>query len=310
LKCSEEFVSAWSNILQRFFQEVPDMRKFSTIISEELELKPNHWDRDIKYFLWTASTTFGSLSRIYMNTSHLLYQIYRTIQEANQGDKPSRTFLRKLEDDTYLPSYAEVAENFGLPVPNPTSAQRAYRTTVLTQYFMDRKQKGMSKVARAMAPKAVPELRKPPPPQVIERMSVGETFQLLDFMEVCTHPFNYFCARNGHYLFITKELIDSLANHILKRAKEMMDKGQLQAPRRLPVLVEVGAGNGRLSHFLYQRLEGLVQIKPTDWRKWDTETSADVIVMDQKEAVEKLKPGPDLPPQVSFPQRFSLSFFR
>lgn len=268
------------------------MRKFSVIVAEKLDLKPNHWDRDIKFFLWTAATAFGSMSRVYMNTSHLLYAVYRTIEEANAGDKPSKEFLKRLDDDTTLPTYAELAENFGLPFPNPSAPTRAYRTTPLTKYFMNRKQRGMDRVAKLLKECGLkPELRKPPPPEVIDKMSVGETFQLLDFMEVCAHPFNYFCARNGHYLFITKELIDALADFIEKRAVEMKKQGKLHAQRRLPVMVEVGAGNGRLSYFLNQRLEGLVTIKPTDWRKWDTVTSADVLVYDQQEAVEKLKPG-------------------
>jgi hypothetical protein len=99
-------------------------------------------------------------------------------------------------------------------------------------------------------------------------------------MEVNCHPFNYFCHKYGHYFVLTQEVVRELADYLRKRAQELNLTN--------PVVLEVGAGNGRLTHFLNKLLP--FQTVAVDWRKWDTPTAKHVQVMDQAEAIQKLKP--------------------
>ncbi|CAM9225441.1 unnamed protein product [Phaeothamnion confervicola] len=70
----------------------------------------------------------------------------------------------------------------------------------------------------------------------------------------CVHgrgAFNAFCQDMGIYQFLTSEYVDFLASYVLERY------GGTAAQPAPVTLLEVGAGTGRLSHFLRQRLRAV-----------------------------------------------------
>ena len=90
------------------------------------------------------------------------------------------------------------------------------------------------------------------------------------------------------YEFFNKEFIDSLGDYLVRRAEELKSGDE-------PITVlEVGAGNGRLSHFLRQRLEkirpGKVNIVATESGEWALKKDFPLEVMDAKTALKKYKP--------------------
>lgn len=89
---------------------------------------------------------------------------------------------------------------------------------------------------------------------------LASKWTLEDILECCgccvhgTSAFNAFCEFEGVYELFTDEYVTALANHL----------------RGSKVVLEVGAGSGRLSHLLRQKLSHRTQIIATDsggWRK-------------------------------------------
>ena len=82
-----------------------------------------------------------------------------------------------------------------------------------------------------------------------------ENWSLEDIMEsagCCVYgrnEFNYFCEEFQHYEFLTSTYVDSLASYIRDRANDRSSRSGSEF-----ILLEVGAGSGRLSAHLEERL--------------------------------------------------------
>ena len=91
------------------------------------------------------------------------------------------------------------------------------------------------------------------------------------------------------YEFLNKEFIDAFSNYLSQRAEE------LGATEENPVTVlEAGAGNGRLAHFVQQALEkvipGKTKIIATDSGEWGIKPDFPVEIIKQEKALEKHRP--------------------
>lgn len=101
-----------------------------------------------------------------------------------------------------------------------------------------------------------------------------------------------FChdEENPVYEFLNAEFITAFSNYLAQRVKN------LGASEDSPVtILEVGAGNGRLSHFIQQRLAamlpGKVKVVATDSGKWGLKTAFPVEAIGHKEALGKYEPN-------------------
>jgi hypothetical protein len=89
--------------------------------------------------------------------------------------------------------------------------------------------------------------------------------------------------------FLNEEFIDSFSDYLSQRVRE------LNASEDEPIIVlEVGAGNGRLSHFLRQKLDfklpGKVEVVAIDSGQWDIKTTFPVETLEHVEALRKYQP--------------------
>lgn len=94
---------------------------------------------------------------------------------------------------------------------------------------------------------------------------------------------------NPIFEFLNEEHLSALGDYLSKRVEA------LGASEDSPVtILEVGVGNGRLSHFLQQKLEaklpGKVKVVATDSGEWSLKTAFPVETIGHKEAIEKHKP--------------------
>jgi hypothetical protein len=109
--------------------------------------------------------------------------------------------------------------------------------------------------------------------------------------ELDDQEFTSFCfnKENCVYEVLNKEFIESLGNYIFRRVNE------LGATKDEPLtIIEIGAGNGRLTHFLKAQLEqvvpGKVTMIATDSVKWGIKTDFPVEKLDHQVAIEKYRP--------------------
>lgn len=98
-----------------------------------------------------------------------------------------------------------------------------------------------------------------------------------------------FDKENPVFEFLNEEFIEAFSDYLSKRAQE------LGASEDSPVIIlEVGAGSGRLTHFLQQKLEaklpGKVKVVATDSGEWKLKTAFPVEQIGHKEALEKHQP--------------------
>ncbi len=92
------------------------------------------------------------------------------------------------------------------------------------------------------------------------------------------------------YELFNEEYVEALAEYCIERAKEYSSSKENPL-----VILEIGAGNGRLSHFLGQKLEerapGQTKIIATDSGEWNLKKDSFVESLAHKEALEKYKPA-------------------
>lgn len=100
-----------------------------------------------------------------------------------------------------------------------------------------------------------------------------------------------FCEREGDPVFElwTKEYIEAFSDYLIKRAEDLGGK------KEKPILIlEVGAGNGKLTHFLREQFEKKkienIKIIATDSGEWKIKAHFPVEILDYKEALKKYKP--------------------
>lgn len=95
----------------------------------------------------------------------------------------------------------------------------------------------------------------------------------------------------GHYVYemLTQEYVASLAQEVIRQFDTIVNE------KEGPVVVlEVGAGNGRLTHFLQAELEkdqpGKFKVIATDSGEWSLKSDYEVELIDHRAALEKYKP--------------------
>jgi hypothetical protein len=98
-----------------------------------------------------------------------------------------------------------------------------------------------------------------------------------------------FNEENPIFEFLNEEHLRAFGDYLSQRAEE------LGASEDSPItILEVGAGNGRLTYFLQQKLEaklpGKVKVIATDSGEWGLKNFFPVETIGHKEALEKYKP--------------------
>ena len=95
--------------------------------------------------------------------------------------------------------------------------------------------------------------------------------------------------RRRVFEFLTKEYVNALSGYLSQRAFELGG-----TPENPITILEVGAGNGRLSHFLTQSLaersEGRVKLIAVDSGEWELDSSFPVERLDHHAALSKYQP--------------------
>jgi hypothetical protein len=118
-----------------------------------------------------------------------------------------------------------------------------------------------------------------------------------------------FCLEKDSPIYecLNKEFIDSLSEYLSQRV------GGLKVSNDQPItILEVGAGSGRLTHFLQQKLEqaipGKVRIVATDSGEGKLKVSFPVERLDNKMAIKKYKPQIVICSWMPFEKDFSADF--
>ena len=109
--------------------------------------------------------------------------------------------------------------------------------------------------------------------------------------EIFSYEWHRFCLDkdNPIFEFLNEEYVNAFSDYLSQRVES------LGASEDSPItILEVGAGNGRLSHFLQQRLEakfpGKVKMIATDSGEWSLKTAFPVETIGHKEALQKYQP--------------------
>lgn len=102
--------------------------------------------------------------------------------------------------------------------------------------------------------------------------------------------FDKYCKENNLFEIFNKEYIRLLANYLKERIEQYG-----ATPEKPITILEVGAGNGRLTHFLdkaVRKLEiaDLVSMKAIDNGKWEIKPMVNVRKMETEEALERYQP--------------------
>ena len=94
-----------------------------------------------------------------------------------------------------------------------------------------------------------------------------------------------FDRENPVFEFLNKEFISTFSTYLSQQIKKLEHKN-------LPIIIlEIGAGNGRLSYFLRQKIEDKsLKIIATDNGKWNLKTIFPVETIDYKLALKKYNP--------------------
>jgi len=110
----------------------------------------------------------------------------------------------------------------------------------------------------------------------------GSFNQQVKFVEFCNDQ------KNPTYEFLNEEYLNDLSVYLSERIKSLAKDGEPLT------IIEAGAGNGRLTHFLKQKLEekipGKFRIIATDSGEWDIKTSFPVEKLSHENALKKYKP--------------------
>ncbi len=93
-----------------------------------------------------------------------------------------------------------------------------------------------------------------------------------------------FCHKHYIFEFFTVEYVQALAEHINTKKASIKPKDEM-------VVLEIGAGNGKLTHFLNKFTKDNIRVIATDSGEWDlNENVFSVEKIDHKEAIKKYCP--------------------
>jgi hypothetical protein len=115
------------------------------------------------------------------------------------------------------------------------------------------------------------------------RKQITNAFQTLD------QWINFCFKENQVFEFLNEEYLNALAHYFVGKIQEY------GASKERPlVILEIGAGNGRLSHFLRQKLEerapGQTKVVATDSGAWNLKSDFPVEQLKHDEAMKKYNP--------------------
>lgn len=177
-----------------------------------------------------------------------------------------RATLARLKDPAYLPSRDEILDAFGMhdALPSPNDLIGGSRTLANTEAVMAR-------MAR---------LSQQSPENTEGRGRSFEDNYWLHVGPATFGPMFAFCEAHGIFEVLTEEYVGALADHLAERCTEHRDYD----------IVEVGAGSGRLAHFLNQSGRS-IRVVATDDGSWQLAQKFPVLCYDANAAVEGLRPA-------------------
>ncbi len=119
----------------------------------------------------------------------------------------------------------------------------------------------------------------------------GKYDPLTGYVSVSRIRWINFChdKKRPTYEFLTREFINALGDYLIERVEEIR-----QTPGQQIVIMEVAAGNGRMTHFLGKRLMERnahnIVIIPTDSGEWELKPDFYVNRLDYREALDRFMP--------------------
>lgn len=123
------------------------------------------------------------------------------------------------------------------------------------------------------------------------RAQIIEAFKMEGYTRIDSNEWNDFLdgPYRGHYEILTQEFIQRLSEYLSTRIEELSVK------KNSPVIIlEVGAGNGRLTYFLDQQLKktesGKYEIIATDSGVWKIKPDFSVEGLEVQDALSKYNP--------------------
>eukprot|EP01065_Artemidia_motanka_P020743 TRINITY_DN24793_c0_g1_i2.p1 TRINITY_DN24793_c0_g1~~TRINITY_DN24793_c0_g1_i2.p1 ORF type:complete len:447 (+),score=130.59 TRINITY_DN24793_c0_g1_i2:95-1342(+) len=192
-------------------------------------------DSLVKVLLWILAATNGTWSREFRRASHTLYMC---LMESRLRDSPQVGAAAALQDHSVLPDHGDLCPPLGLAPGGPSdggwAVLPARRDRTLRREQLRRR---WQEEARGGFPAS---------------FSVEETFWLLDPTDEKRFTFlHWFTEYNGMCQVLSKQMIGQLSALLAELAGD-------------GCVVEVGAGSGRLSHFLNMQPELKARVVPTD----------------------------------------------
>eukprot|EP01060_Flectonema_neradi_P013082 TRINITY_DN19881_c0_g1_i1.p1 TRINITY_DN19881_c0_g1~~TRINITY_DN19881_c0_g1_i1.p1 ORF type:complete len:405 (+),score=60.15 TRINITY_DN19881_c0_g1_i1:32-1246(+) len=204
--------------------------KFADVDIEKIAAGTIRDDSTTKGTLLISAMMHGTWSKEYRKTSHMLYMAHCKHMYSDW----EQSLPANLKDHTYLPSHKELRVLLDHPQENgwPINPQQ-YDKTLQRANLCSDKIEALYNMDKLLDP---------------EYISVEELFLMLDPFDTKTFTkLHFFCEQNGFCNVLNQEMISELANHLKSQDRP---------------IIEVGAGSGRLTHFLKQY--GVNDIRATD----------------------------------------------
>lgn len=119
--------------------------------------------------------------------------------------------------------------------------------------------------------------------------SLKETEQFFGPGSKGNAAFQEFCRLHRIYEFLTKEYVEALSEYLIERVKQLLDK------QSKPItILEVCAGDGRLSYYLQQLLEkkipGQFTYVASDSGEWHIKPLFPVLRLDHEQTLQVIQP--------------------
>lgn len=176
---------------------------------------------------------------------------------------------------------------------------------MLREFFLGKRGSSFAGSEQELSPEKLREkLKDPtylPKHSEISRAFGSGVDRAKDFQKFC------FDQQNPVFEFINTEFIDAFGDYLSERLEV------IRATKDSPInILEAGAGNGRLTHFLRQRIEsklpGKARLIASDSGKWNLRPTFPVEVLDYDAAVKKYAPEIVVCSWMPYREDFSAAF--
>jgi len=150
------------------------------------------------------------------------------------------------------------------------------------------------------------------PTQLLERLVGDPTFlpknaeikKAFPYRNEGAEAWSKFVRENQHIHEVwTEEYIESLATYMRGRVERLRILGE-----KYPKILEVGAGDGRLAHFLSEKGSGAFNIVATDVKNAGIRAAFPVEDMDYRQALQKYKPSIVISSWMPYKSDFTVDF--